>query len=110
DEWVVRLFVQSEIDVRNVLLMLKGKAGNVSVDLVLERFIDGGSLPKAQAPDLYNARGVPELVSALEGRFPSLPLGLPAHRADGTLTGFETALVAERAVRELKRLRAYPLS
>ncbi|HTT26460.1 MAG TPA: V-type ATPase subunit, partial [Thermoplasmata archaeon] len=110
DEWNIRLFVQSEIDVRNALLLLKGKAAALDADIVLERFIDGGSLPRASAADAFGARDVPELVTALAPRFPALPDGLPPFQADGTLAGFESALVRERAIRELRRMRSYPLS
>lgn len=110
DEWNARLFVQSEIDVRNALLLLKGKDAELPLDHVLERFVDGGTLTRAELSDLYTARAVPELVNALQGRFPALTEGLPAYQEHRTLTSFETALVRERAVRELKRLRSYPLS
>jgi V/A-type H+-transporting ATPase subunit C len=110
DEWNIRLFVQSEIDVRNALLLLKGKAAGLDADTVLARFIDGGTLTRAAAADTYGARDVPELVTALAGRFPALPEGLPAFQADATLAGFESALVRERIIRETHRMRSYPLS
>jgi V/A-type H+/Na+-transporting ATPase subunit C len=110
DEWNIRLFVQSEIDVRNALLLLKGKAAELPADTVLERFIDGGSFPRAGAADAFGARDVPELVTALAPRFPALPDGLPAFQSEGTLASFESALVRERAIRELRRMRSYPLS
>lgn len=110
DEWNIRIFVQSEIDVRNVLLLLKGKDAELPIDRVMERFIEGGTLTRAQVPDLYTARGVPELVNGLLPRFPALSEGLGAYTDHRTLTSFETALVRERAMGELKRLRSYPLS
>jgi len=110
DEWGIRLFIQSEIDVRNALLLLKGKDSDLPVDRVLERWTEGGLLPKAQVQDLFTARGVPELVQGLATRFPALPEGLPTYQEHQSLTGFEAALTRERAVRELKRMRAYPLS
>lgn len=110
DEWTVRQFVQSEVDVRNVLLLLKGKDAGLPIELVNERFLDGGSVLRAQAADVYSARGVPELVSALEGRFPGLTEGNPVYHENRSLTGYESALNRDRAVRELRRLRSYPLS
>jgi V/A-type H+-transporting ATPase subunit C len=110
DEWVVREFVQSEIDVRNVLLLLKGKDAELPFEEVQARFLDGGHLSRASLPDLYSARGVPELVASLESRFPALGEGLERYRDNRSLVGFEVALDRERAIRELKRLRAYPLS
>ena len=110
DEWNIRIFVQGEIDVRNALLLLKGKDAELPLDRVLERFVDGGSMGRNDVADLYTARGVPELVAALQGRFAALPEGLPAYQEHRTLTSFETALVRDRAMREMKRLRSYPLS
>jgi V/A-type H+-transporting ATPase subunit C len=110
DEGVVRHFLQSEIDVRNVLLMLKGKDGEVAVEDVQSRFLDGGEIARAQVPDLYSARGVRELVATLEGRYPTLAEGNAAYEDHRSLTGYESALQRDRAITELKRLRSFPLS
>lgn len=110
DEWVVRQFVHEEIDARNALLLLKGKDAQLSVETVLERWIEGGSLPRAGAQDLFGARDIPELVHALEQRFPSIAEGLPPYQEGRSLTAFEVALQRERIARELRRMRAYPLS
>jgi len=110
DEWVVRGLLQSEIDVRNALLLLKGKDYALAMDEVLTRWLDGGSLTAAQAPDLYSARNVPDLAERLAPRFPSVGEGGTEFAAGGTLTGYEVALERERAATELKRLRTYPLS
>jgi V/A-type H+/Na+-transporting ATPase subunit C len=110
DEWVVRGLLQSEIDVRNALLLLKGKDSGLALDEVLTRWLDGGTLTAAQAPDLYSARGVTDLAERLAPRFPSVGEGANEYAAAGTLAGYEVALNRERASAELKRLRTYPLS
>jgi V/A-type H+/Na+-transporting ATPase subunit C len=110
DEWTVRALLQSEIDVRNALLLLKGKSAGLPLDEVLPRWLDGGLLTSAQAPDLYAARGVPDLAERLAGRFPSIGEGTAEFANGGSLTGYEVALQRDRAVTELQRLRAYPLS
>ncbi|MCI4331278.1 MAG: V-type ATPase subunit [Thermoplasmata archaeon] len=110
DEWTVRLLVQSEIDLRNALLLLKGKDGNLPVDVVQERFLPGGLMPASVVPELYSARAVPELVQGLESRFPTLAQGNALYASDRSLTAYEAELLRDRAVRELKRLRSYPLS
>lgn len=110
DEWNVLRFVQSEIDVRNVLLLLKGKDAGLPLELVEERIIDGGQLTRPQLADLYSARAVPELVQGMQSRYPGLPEGLPAYQVNHTLTSFEAALIRDRSLRELRRLRNYPLS
>jgi V/A-type H+/Na+-transporting ATPase subunit C len=110
DEWVVRQFLASEIDVRNALLLLKGKAADLPMDEVVSRWFDGGTVLAAQVPDLYGVRGVPELVDRLAARFPSVTEGTAEFQSAQSLTGYETALSLDRAVTELRRLRTYPLS
>lgn len=110
DEWVIREFIRSEVDAKNVVLLLKGKDAELPLEAVLERFLDGGSLGRERVADLYTARGVPELVGQLEGRFPALAEALPAYRTSRSIVPFEIALQRERIVRELRRLRSFPLS
>ena len=110
DEWVVRGFVQSEIDERNALLLLKGKDAALPADTVEARFLDGGQFPRAAALEAYGARQVAELVTALQPRFPTLPEGNAAYQESRSLTGYEAELSRDRALRELRRLRTYPLS
>jgi V/A-type H+/Na+-transporting ATPase subunit C len=110
DEWVIREFLRSEIDLKNVMLLLKGKAADLPLEVVVERFLDGGDLSRDRVPDLYNVRDVPELVAQLEGRYPALREGLAGYAEDKSLVAFDLALTRERTVRELKRLRSFPLS
>jgi V/A-type H+-transporting ATPase subunit C len=110
DEWVVRGLIQSEIDARNALLLLKGKDHRLPVEDVLARWIDGGTSTAAAASDLYAARSVPELAERLAPRFPSIGEGASEYTSADSLTGYEVALERERASSELKRLRTYPLS
>ena len=110
DEWVVRGLIQSEIDVRNALLVIKGKDLHLPLEEVLARWLDGGTLTTAQAPDLYAARSVPESAERLASRFPSVSEGTEEYTSANTLAGYEVALERERATSELKRLRTYPLS
>jgi len=110
DEWVVRTLLQSEIDVRNALLLLKGKHLGLAADEVTPRWLEGGTLPLASVPDLYGSRGVPELADRLVDRFPSIAEGGTEYGSSASLSGYESALERDRAVLELKRLRTYPLS
>jgi V/A-type H+-transporting ATPase subunit C len=110
DEWVVRQFLASEIDVRNALLLLKGKAADLPMDEVASRWFDGGTVLAAQVPDLYGVRGVPELVDRLAARFPSIAEGTAEFQSAQSLTGYESSLSRDRALLELRRLRTYPLS
>ena len=110
DEWVVRLAIQSEVDARNVLLLLKGRDASLGAEPVSERFLEGGTIPWSEAQELLRAGSVAEIVRSLESRFPSLPEGISRYESDRSLVGFETALARDRTVQELKRLRTYPLS
>lgn len=110
DEWVVREFIRSEIDQKNVLLAIKGKDAEVPLEAVRERVLDGGNIPRSAIEDAYSARGVPELVEAFQSRYPSLPEGTEPYRNERSLTGYESALARDRALGELKRMRTYPLS
>ena len=110
DEWVVRQFLASEIDVRNVLLLLKGKAADLPIDEVVSRWVDGGTVLASQVPDLYGVRGVPELADRLAARFPSIAEGSADFTSAQSLTGYESALTRDRVTTELRRLRTYPLS
>jgi V/A-type H+-transporting ATPase subunit C len=110
DEWVVRNLVQSEIDARNALLLLKGKAHRLPVDDVLARWTDGGTWTPTEASDIFSARTVPELAERLTPRCPSIRDGDTEWESAESLTGYEVAIERERAATELKRLRTYPLS
>ncbi|MFZ0890903.1 MAG: V-type ATPase subunit [Thermoplasmata archaeon] len=110
DEWVVRQFLASEIDVRNALLLLKGKAAELPIDEVVARWFEGGTVPASQIPDLYGVRGVPELVDRLATRFPSIAEGTAEYTGEQSLTGYESALSRDRVTSELRRMRTYPLS
>jgi V/A-type H+/Na+-transporting ATPase subunit C len=110
DEWVVRQFLASEIDVRNAMLLLKGKAADLAMDEVVSRWFEGGTLLAAQVPDLYGARGVPEIAERLASRFPSIAEGTAEYTNAQSLTSYEAALQRDRATVELGRLRTYPLS
>lgn len=111
DEWTVRRFVQTEIDLRNLLLLLKGRDAGFAPEVVFPKFLEGGDLGKAAGQDLYStARDVPDLVHALESRSPRLSDGLERYRTDRSLVGFEAALTRQRAIDQLKQLRTYPLS
>lgn len=110
DEWIVRQFLRSEIDLRNALVLLKGKDAGLPVEEVLTRWLDGGTVTSTEASEAYSARAVPELVERLAPRFPSLPEGNPSYEGAQSLAGYEVALQRERAIGELHRLRSYPMS
>ncbi len=110
DEWVVREYLRVEVDHRNVLLLLKAKEAGLAAGDVAGRWIPGGSLAEASAPELLGAAEVTELVANLAARFPPISQGLDAYRATHTLAGFESSLRKERLRQATARMRAYPVS
>ena len=110
DEWVIRSLLQSEIDARNALLLLKGKDRYLPPDDVFSRWLGGGTMTSTQAADIYMARTIPELAEWLASRFPSVTEGTSEYTSADSLTGYEVAIERDRATSELKRLRTYPLS
>jgi V/A-type H+/Na+-transporting ATPase subunit C len=110
DEWIVRELMRSEIDRRNALLLLKAKAAGLPYEEVATRWMDGGTIPATEGSDLFGARGPAELAERLAPRFPSIGEGNAEFAAVGSLVGYEAAIERDRTVRELRRLRAYPLS
>jgi len=110
DEWVVRGLLASEVDARNALLLLKAKSSEIPIDEVLSRWLEGGTIPASQAPELYGARTVPELAERFSGSFPSIGEGTSDFTSYSTLTGYEAVVQRDRALSELRRLRTYPLS
>lgn len=110
DEWVVRSFAASEIDVRNAMLVLKARDAGLPPEMAQERILPGGTLPPAYYGEPLSARGVEEAAALLAAKFPSLPEGLETFRTTKSLTGFEASLERARAVAELKRLKTFPLA
>jgi V/A-type H+/Na+-transporting ATPase subunit C len=110
DEWVVLECLRDEVDDRNVMLLLKARDSGLAAEEVLARWIEGGRLARAGVPELMGARSVAELVTTLAPRFPVLPEGSANYAASQSLAGFELALLADRATRAIRRMRAYPLS
>lgn len=111
DEWVVRELLRLEIDLRNALLLLKGRATpGITSEEIVPRWISGGTLPASSATDLLSAGSVPELADRLKTRFARIAEGDRAFQEDGSVAGYEVALWAEFETRTLERVRMYPLS
>jgi V/A-type H+-transporting ATPase subunit C len=109
DEWVVRQFLAGEIDVRDLLTLLKAKEAGLRAEDLPAFFFEGGTLPPKQLSDLVTQRDVASLVQAVGPNFP-LEEGMPLYREDRSLVGFQSALERQHAERSLLRMRQYPLS
>ncbi len=109
DEWVVRQFLAAEIDVRNLLVVLKAKDHKMSSEDLAPLLFDGGTYAAKALLDLANLASVQEVVGSVGT---SLPLadGLPMYNESGSLTGFELALRRHQSEKNLVRMRQYPLS
>lgn len=109
DEWVVRQFISEEIDVRNILTLLKGKESSVPGDSLIPLLIEGGAVPIRHLTDLAGMKTVEEVVGALD---PGFGLGevISRYREENSLVPFDLALRRFHATRSLDRMRSYPLS
>lgn len=109
DEWVVRQYLAGEIDVRNLMTVLKAKTHQVPAEDVGPLLLDGGSLSPKALLDLLNLASLSEIVGSVGANFP-LAEGMAAFQESGSLTGFEVALKRSQAEKALLRMRQYPLS
>ena len=109
DEWVVRQFLAGEIDVRNLLTVLKAKDAGLRPEDLASFFFEGGTLASKQLGDLVTQRDIPAIVTTVGASFP-LEEGLGVYRENRSLVGFQAALERLHAERSLARMRQYPLS
>jgi V/A-type H+/Na+-transporting ATPase subunit C len=109
DEWVVRDYLSGEIDVRNLMTVLKAKRHRVGAEDLASALLDGGTLSPKALLDLVNLASVADIAAAVGGAFP-LSEGLAAFQENGTMTAFETALRRRHVGKSLTRMRVYPLS
>ncbi len=109
DEWVVRQYLAHELDVRNLMVVLKAKDRKIQVDDVAPLLLDGGTYTAKALADLANLSTVQEIVGSVGTAFP-LADGLSTYTENGSLTGFELALKRQLAEKNLVRMRQYPLS
>jgi V/A-type H+-transporting ATPase subunit C len=109
DEWVVREFISEEIDVKNILTLLKGKDSGLALNVLTPLFLDNGKLTLQRLQDLTGSKDVDSVVSALPPSY-DLVSALPTYKDEGSLVAFDIALRKRHALHSLERMRAYPLS
>jgi V/A-type H+-transporting ATPase subunit C len=109
DEWVVREFIYDEIDVKNILTLLKGKDSGLALEVLTPLFLDNGRLTVKRLQDLAASKDVDTIVSELTPAY-DLVSALPAYKDEGSLVAFDIALRRQHALRSLERMRIYPLS
>ncbi|MDE1820529.1 MAG: V-type ATPase subunit [Euryarchaeota archaeon] len=109
DEWVVRQYLANELDVRNLMTVLKAKDRKIALDDVSPLFLDGGTFTQKALSDLSNLASVQEIVGSVGSAVP-LADGVPSYTENGSLTGFELAMKRQQAEKNLVRMRQYPLS
>lgn len=91
DEGAIRDLFRTEIDKKNVLVLLKAKESNLDKDLLGRHIIDGGKLSRNELLEVYGAKDVTEIVGRVENRF-MLVNALAQYKKSKSLIDFEVAL------------------
>ncbi|HEU5220827.1 MAG TPA: V-type ATPase subunit [Candidatus Nitrosotalea sp.] len=106
DEGLIRDFIRSEIDKKNVLSLLKAKESDLDKEIVSRHIIEGGKMTKNELLDIYNAKDVSEIVGRIENRF-MLVNALAQYKKSNSLIDFEVALdkfINSEYVKKLKNI------
>lgn len=109
DEWVVRQFIADEIDVKNLLTLLKGKDSGVPSEAFTRLFLPGGTVPARRLEEISSSKTVDEVVAALGEEY-GLSGALSAYKEEGSLVPFDLALRRRHVERSLDRMKMFPLS
>ncbi|MGI0101196.1 MAG: V-type ATPase subunit [Nitrosotalea sp.] len=91
DEGIIRDLFRTEIDKKNVLILLKAKEASLDKDILGKHIVDGGKFSKNELLEIYNAKDVPEIVGRIENRF-MLVNALALYKRSKSLIDFEVAL------------------
>ncbi len=91
DEGMIRDLFRTEIDKKNILVLLKAKESNLDKDILGKHIVDGGKISKNELLEIYNAKDVPEIIGRIENRF-MLVNALAQYKKSKSLIDFEIAL------------------
>lgn len=109
DEWVVRQFIADEIDMKNILMLLKGKDSELPAEVISPLFLNGGILPVKRLQELASVKSVEEAAGALGQEFGLAEL-VPQYKEEESLVPFEISLGRRHVQRSIERMRVFPLS
>lgn len=97
--------VRAEVDMKNIMSILRAKKENLGEEAISKLVIEGGNLSMGELGKLIECRSIPEVIGKLRHAY-NLGPALERYNADGSLTHFEIDLenrIAERGIKALRR-------
>ncbi|RLG19643.1 ATP synthase A1 subunit C [Candidatus Micrarchaeota archaeon] len=104
DEQVILKLVESEVDMKNVMNILRAKKGGIKVDAIRGMLFEGGTLSRRELEKMAEAESLEEAVASLKRRY-ELSEAYENFKKDNSLTHFEVALerrIVEQGIRALR--------
>ena len=109
DELSILSLVKSEIDVKNIMNVLRGKKEGAKEEQMKRFIIPGGNIAPRTINNLIKCRTIDEIVSKLRSKY-NLEQALERYRMDRSLVHFEMAMERKLVEKWLKTLRISTIS
>ena len=93
DEGPLMRFIAEEIDVRNIMVVLKGVDLGVEFDRIKEGLISNGNISVSSLQDIYSSGYIEQSVEKLKRYYPDTEEALKAYQENRRLEGFESLMV-----------------
>lgn len=68
DEGIIREYFRTQIDKRNIMILLKGKDSNLDRDIISNHLVEGGNIPTRELLDIFTSKDIEEFVTRFEER------------------------------------------
>ena len=101
DERVVRSLIKSDIDIHNIMNVLRSKRDRAGAEEIEALIIEGGNLRPDELRSLIEAKNVEEAISLIKGRY-NLEPALAEYGSNNSLVPFEIMLERELVEKGLK--------
>lgn len=95
DEGPLRRFINEEIDVRNIMVILKGVDLGVEFDRLKEALIPMGNISVASLQDIYSSGFIEQSIEKLKAHYPGMEEALKEYSENRRLEVFESLMRAE---------------
>lgn len=93
DEGPLRRFISEEIDVRNIMVILKGVDLEVEFDSLKEGLISHGNIPVSSLQEIYSSGYMEQAVEKLKSYYPDTEDALKVYEENRRLEGFEAHMM-----------------
>ncbi|MEW6329758.1 MAG: V-type ATPase subunit [Candidatus Micrarchaeota archaeon] len=97
--------VRAEVDMKNIMSILRAKKENLGDEAIGKLMIEGGNLGANELRKLIEAKTIPDMIARLRRAY-NLNAALEKYNADNSLTHFEIDLenrIAEKGIKALRR-------